>query len=636
MVLRTTRTAIAVIITCALQSVSISHSAPLKELPGKRAGLFVQCKSGGVQVKTAAKGKYASFKSYQNAEVKKLTKKLKGKPKNVVKASVAELTKSLKALQTNLSKECKTSGPCFNPNKLVLSANGTSSCEANYDSCIMSTIRCTKGVPGSCACDRKPASSDRQSDPQTPSNPGQPTQPTPTPAPDNQDVSVSLSLESVGTFKGYRVFLMDHKASKTGVSISSGLTSISDNGILAGGYFIEQPYNYGGFISSSPKLINGISLHGIGIAPYEEQDFTIVPFLSRNGSFTTPCTLTTCPKGIVLNDVNEFGIATGNSTTYDTVIPAQGAAYLFNGPKAQLTRLTAGTSKSVCVRGLNDLNIALGAADCYQPSESHHAWNDVNASSAPPTQQFDEAGILRLFDVTIKQRMLEMAKADTRAMYPACTDAQINQTVLKEFSQTSPPKVTIVGTNNLGDVLGNIDSLFMAFYENPCMDNWIRDPHSFINFVITKDGRITFLDLTSYIQNDYYSAGFFISDSRIVVAQYPLFGAASRIDTKTSPMRWSSAPFDSYGTDFVRVHGTNARGDAIGVRGFLGKSSEHFILQGNTTISLEALLKEMAPGKDLRVHTVNDINECGEVVGVIGDYDTLEHRGILLSPPGCR
>ena len=61
-----------------------------------------------------------------------------------------------------------------------------------------------------------------------------------------------------------------------------------------------------------------------------------------------------------------------------------------------------------------------------------------------------------------------------------------------------------------------------------------------------------------------------------------------------------------------------------------------FILQGNTTISLEALLKEMAPGKDLRVHTVNDINECGEVVGVIGDYDTLEHRGILLSPPGCR
>jgi hypothetical protein len=437
MVFRTTRAALAVIITCALQSATISHSAPLKELPGKRAGLFVQCQSSKVQVKATAKGKYMTFKSYQQSEIKKLAKKLKGKPKNAVKAAQAELAKSLKTLQTNLSKECKKSSPCFNPNKLVLNSDGTSSCETNYDSCIMSTIRCTNSIPGSCACDRKPSSSTRQPDPQTPSNPSNPPSnnpnPTPTPTPDIQDVSVSLSLESVGTFQGYRVFLMGHKASKNGVAISSGLTSISDNGILAGGYYIRPNDYVGGFAFAHPLFHDGTSLPTVGISPDDEQDFTIVPFLSLQGSFSTPCTFATCPKGMVINDVNEFGLATGNATTYVDFRPTQSAAYLLNGPKAQLTRLSAGASKSVCARGINDLNTALGAADCYQPTMTHHIWKDLNSSPTPPKQDFDQAAILRSFDVTIKQRMLDLAKAIARKSNPECAEAQINQTALAQF-----------------------------------------------------------------------------------------------------------------------------------------------------------------------------------------------------------
>jgi hypothetical protein len=153
---------------------------------------------------------------------------------------------------------------------------------------------------------------------------------------------------------------------------------------------------------------------------------------------------------------------------------------------------------------------------------------------------------------------------------------------------------------------------------------------------MTKDGRLTFLDLDSYLERDFDAPGSFISDSRIVTAQSLAHDVASRIDVKANPMRWSQAPFDSYGADYVRALGTNTRGDVIGILGFYGGSQDDFILRGNTFISLQALLKDMAPGEDWTVHSLNDINDCGEVVGVIGKFSTLEQRGILLSPPGCR
>lgn len=638
MVLQATRTAIAVIITCALQGVTLSFSAPLKELPGKRAGVFAACKSSAVQVKTSSKGKYQSFKSYQAAEVKKLTKKLKGKPKNVVKASISELTKSLKTLQTNLSKECKKSSPCFNPNTLVLNSNGTSSCETSKVSCIMSTIRCTQSVPGSCACDRKPSSDNNQAKPSPTPDPERPQPtPTPTPTPDLTDVSVSLSLESVGTFRGYRVFLIGNRPSKAGVVISSSLTSISDNGILAGGYFVQPPWYAGGTLGDNPLYLNGVSFKSGAIYRGDEMDFTIVPFLSSKGSFTTPCTLATCPKGIVLNTVNEFGIATGNATTYEDGHPARGTAYLFNGPKAQLSKLSAGTSTSVCVRGLNDLNTALGVADCYQASEQHLLWNNVNSSPVGSIQKYDQTSLLRFFDLALKQQMLDLAKAEARKQSPQCTEKQINETSLSDFQEPyGPPKITMVGTNNLGDVLGNMNYRFEATYKGPCLEVWSWDPRDNINFVMTKDGRLTFIDLISYLERDYVEPGYFISDSRLVAAQNSLYGIASRIDTKVNPMRWSSSPFNSFGFEFVMIAGTNARGDTIGFRGNHGGHAEHYIYRDSTSVSVDDLVDQMALGPNWQLQSLNDINECGEVVGAIGNYLTFEHRGILLSPPGCR
>jgi len=291
----------------------------------------------------------------------------------------------------------------------------------------------------------------------------------------------------------------------------------------------------------------------------------------------------------------------------------------------------------VCVRGLNDLNIALGVANCYQASEQHLLWNNVNSSPLGSMQEYDQASLLRFFDLALKQQMLDLAKAEARKQSPQCTDKQINETALSDFQEPyGPPKITMVGTNNLGDVLGNINYSFEATYKGPCLEVWSWDPRDNINFVMTKDGRLTFIDLISYLERDYVEPGYFISDSRLVAAQNSLYGIASRIDTKVNPMRWSSSPFDSFGFEFATIDGTNARGDTFGIRGDYGGRSEHYILRGSTSISADDLIDEMAPGQDLYVQSLNDINECGEVVGVIGGFRSFEHRGILLSPPGCR
>lgn len=600
---------------------------------GKREGLLVQCRVEGVFVRKSPKSSYVSFEQYLSDELEKLKKKLKGKSANEIREATNQLKAKLNALHVKLKKEC--SGlfkRCAAPNVRVIENKKQSTCEGNLDRCNLRTMRCTNAKPESCACDAKP---------ETPT----PT-PTLTPTPPNPggsgggggdggsgndqgESSVTISLEQFATVGRYRVFIIKATSSKPNTKIASFFSSINNKGVIAGGFY-EHPALPYFFVEKSLT----------GLSPWEEEARPIVPFLFSQQSFLQGCRFGTCPKGLILKDVNDNGIAIGQSTKMrEDIFPDHATSWKFNGPERRLTPVIAAGASSVCVEGINNLNLTVGMMNCYKQNEQSVLWDETG-------KLFDivHDSILNPYEDALKAAIKEDVMTISRRDYvPAgeCTEQDVLQTRITNFlrNEGATPHVRVHDINNRGDILGVIKDNVSVFLENACSSLWSSHVGSELFFTVSKEGSLRLIDLDAFIDNvtDEITP-VAINDNRLVLVEgnWASFEVPPRLpftsDTTLSPARWNLNPFKDWGPDLaqIRPRALNNKGEIIGDY-FI--EDRVFIQSPAGTVWLNELLPSSGPWQLMRA---SDINECGEVVGnVVGPHDDVL-AGFLLSPVGCR
>lgn len=622
-------------------SSTVSVAAALKpiNLAGKIEGVYVQCREEGPFISASKKARAISFDAYKAAEIKKLTKKMKGKPQSAIDAAIAKLSKKLASLKSKADKGCATAIKlCLNPNTKVVAANGTVRCEGDKNSCVLSSLRCTNSMPGSCMCDAKatPAPATGTPPPSGNNPPGGGTNPNvpPSSTPAPWEGQVSLEWESMGMVAGYNVFFLSPKPTLPEFeTYSTFATSISNNGTIAGGLlqsggvlFLEQP------ISANSHY---------GLDDEHIESFRIAPIIASRTKTTLFCEVDTCPKGLVINDVNNSGKAATDKheSEYPPKVP-----YQLDVNNREMAPLFMNGFNGASALRISEKGEIFGIAEFSNPEG--YLWNSPAGSRLNPMtvgQQF-----LQAHREEIKREALRNIIKYYEDPIRDCPRQLYLQSKLvgePEVYKTSHDLQTM-GVS--GIVAGHINVMAVWDFTNPCMDESDTRTiivHGVSNFNGPINGPFLFTAYTPYeygVSESYYVVD--INESRNIIGQG--FGGSdelftdipSRVDGATSGAFWSKISLPEFQRRTATSLAMNSKGSVVGhVESTKGDGSLNaFLISNGKAIDLT---KTIFPNSQWIFQSANDINDCGEIVGVAyspGKDERPETRAVLLSPPGCR
>lgn len=642
------RIRVLVLLLCGFPTLTLAQPLAKKPitLPGTHQGLQVQC--NGMKPLVKVKGKFIDFKQYRALKVAELKKKIK--KASELKAALDKLNRELNTLEQTLRIKCEDAqNLCFKPRVKVLFTDKTSKCVSATEAnklCDTSTISCTNSVPGSCSCQSKPAPI------KTPTPTPTPTQtPTPTPTPPGGGGSGSpiggtgpingyqININPIYVNSGHKFFIGDITGGASGTAMNSFFNAISNNGIIAGGYYVRQQKN-------SPD--GGYEMYGSsGLHRYDEPNTIIIPFLEYKGKFHEACAFNSCPAGVILGAVNDLGVAIESSSYYSK----KGTSYVFNSP---LNYIKAIKDETVCWTNpidINNSNVLLAKQTCPDKSTTYMTYT--------PQGKFtiDITPVETAYWQIIRARGLEAAKKYARERME-CTENEIQ--AIKISSIKAPSDLTPSGMNNLGDTYGYIDDLFLELnFTSPCWEGeenlWgsghTGDTPKF--FTIKRDGSFSFVngDERYYIHAPLTETFHFgyprLNDKRILTTM------GVPMDSDTNPMRpiavnaadagspFSMVPFTGLPYEDVFPLALNNRNEMVGfATNPLGNGGNPW--KGTDTHAVASLvggtldLNKLFPGSDWILTRANDINDCGEIVGLAYNPKLDLFRGFLLSPTGCR
>ncbi len=621
-----------------VRDTSVAALKPI-DLAGKIDGVLVQCREEGPFIRVSKKARAISFDAYRAAEIKKLAKKMKGKPQSAIDAAVAKLTKKLASLKSKADKGCATAMKlCLNPNTKVVAANGTVRCEGDRNSCVLSSLRCTNSMPGSCMCDAKatpaPATGTPPPSGNDPAgggtNPNVP--PSSTPAP--WEGEVSLQWESLGVRAGYNVFFLSPKPTLPEFeTYSTFATSISNNGTIAGGLLQS------GGVLFFDAPISANSHHGVDDEFIEK--FRIAPIIASRAKTTLFCEVDACPKGFVINDVNNAGRAATNKheSAYPPTVP-----YQLDMNNREMAPLFMNGFNGGSALRISEKGEIFGMAEFSDPEG--YLWNSPAGSRLNPMtvgQQF-----LQVHREEIKREALQNIIKRYETYIRDCPRELYLQSKFVGEPEIFKISTGLQTMGASGLVVGHINMMAVWEFTNPCMDESDTSTviaHGVSNFNGPINGPFLF---TAYVTGEngrsqtYYVAD--INESRNMIGQG--FGDSdelftdipSRVDGATSGAFWSQISLPEFQRRTATSLAMNGKGSVVGhVESTKGDGSLNAFLISNGKAF--DLTKTIFPNSEWIFQSANDINDCGEIVGVAyspGKDQQPETRAVLLSPPGCR
>ena len=618
---------------------------PATPLAGTYSGLTVQCNGAKPEVRKGSKGAFKNFNQYRAAALKDLQKKMKGKKKAAIKAAAATLTTDLNKLERTLIEKCEdTNGLCFNPRIRVLFPSKTSRCLPSMDAfkvCNKSTMRCTQSVPGSCSCDGVAEPATPTPTPVGTTTPTRTATPTPTPTQGGggsgspiggngpiNGITINLQSTYVGT--SHTLYVNNLSGGAAGASLNSFFSSISENGIISGGYYVRPTVE---------TNIPGIGLwSSTGLHRDDEANTMIIPFLEYKGKVHEACSLNYCTKGYVLKKVNESGIAIGNFPR------------VFNSPKNTFDFIPEiGKCSALEAIDVNSSNVVLVEHHCDGDTAADRTM--YNLYTPQGRFEMNHKALRDAHESIFRVRALDSLKEYLRYIN-ACSEEELNGIVLGKI--TSPPDFEASGMNNLGDVFGFVSDFSTKIeYAGTCGEgewssNGTKPVPAF--WVVRRDGTITFLDegLNWFFRFgpliSYWEMKARMNDRRVMVfdgradteddVTYPLASSAAQ-----SGSDWKKVPLVPATYGYKRSLAINNQNEVVGY----GLQSEigvaHPFKKSHAIASLRsgALdLNNLIPGSDWVLTRADDINDCGEIVGLAYNTKLDLFRGFLLSPKGCR
>lgn len=621
-------------------------------LSGTHQGFQVQC--DGIKPAVKVKGRFLAIKKYRALKVAELKKKIKKTFE--LRAALDKLNRELNTLEQTLRVKCEDAqNLCFKPRVRILFADKTSKCVSNTEAsklCDMSSMSCTNSVPGSCSCPSSAAVIGTPTPTPTPTQTATATQtPTPTPTPQGGGGSgnpiggtgpingYQININPIYVSSGHKFFIGDITGGKGDTAMNSFFNAISNNGIIAGGYYVRQQTN-------SPD--GGIEMYGSsGLHRYDEPNTIIIPFLEYKGKFHEACSFNSCPAGVVLGAVNDLGVAIESSSYYSK----KGLAYVFNSP---LNYIKPIKDETVCWTNpidINNSNVLLATQTCPDKSPTYLAYTPQGKFTIDMTRV--EAAYWQI----IRARGLEAAKKHARERME-CPENEVQ--AIEISSIEAPSNLTPTGMNNLGDTYGYVNDLFLKLnFTSPCWEGeeylWgygdASDAPKF--FTIKRDGSFSFVngDNRYYIHAPLTGSFHFtyprLNDKRILTTVGVPF------DGDTNPARpiavnagvagspFSMVPFTGLPYEDVFPLALNNRNEMVGF-GTIPVEGSGNPWKGADTHAVASLvsgtldLNKLFPGSDWILTRANDINDCGEIVGLAYNPKLDLFRGFLLSPTGCR
>jgi hypothetical protein len=620
------------------QSLAISSTAALKpvDLAGKIDGLFVQCREEGPFVRATKNGKAISIEAYQALEMKKIAKKLKGSAK--IKAE-QKLAKRIAALSKKAVTACsKVVKLCLNPNTRIFEKDGTTTCEAGVSRCVLSTMRCTNSVPGSCACDAKaPADpATKNPPPQTTPLPGvntpPPLPPSTTPAPWEGEVSVQW--ESMGMAGGYRVFMLGAKDMEPFPEFSeysTFATSIAKNGTIAGGLvqskgvlYPEEPVT-----ADSPVALDDDRLEYLSIAP----------IIATKSKTTVMCELTQCPKGLVISDVNNFGKATANM---DGGTAGPPVPYQLDVATREMLPLMANNSSYIKATRISDSGVVLGII-----SSSGALGDEEYLFNSPIGSRIDQLKVgLQLMQVNRQQIQKELLEAIIRSYEKGdqelCPPELYRQTKLDaDFTlEESFAAIQTLGARDL--IAGEVKVYGLWGFTNPCDPRGARQFDGRAHFSGPLAGPYTFTKMLDPYDPNRFDVAHINDSAKVIGSSTDSHSRPSlgEVDGTTKGAAWGIIDTSQLKARDLEPRAVNNSGSVVGFMEMDGSGSSYlvgFLVQNGKAIDLNKLI---FPNSPWTLQSANGINDCGEIVGVAtrkgqGEIPDLA-RAVLLSPPGCR
>lgn len=640
------------IMVCGLPALSLAAPSSTKPttLPGSYQGLTVQC--NGIKPLVKVKGKFLDFKKYRDEQIAALKKKIK--KKSQLKAALVKRTTELNALEQSLKAKCEdTQNLCFNPRVRVSFKDKTSKCVSSAEAvqlCGSSSLACTNSVPGSCWCEGKtPPTTPSPSAPTATPTPTPTATPTPTPTAGGGSGSpiggtgpingYLINMQSIYVNAGYKVFIGNLSGGAGSIPINSFFNSISNNGIIAGGYYVrpKNPSTDG----------HGIEMIGsTGLHRYDEPNTIIIPFLEHKGRIHEACSFNSCPAGVVLGTVNDLGVAI-ESQSYSA---GRVGTYVFNSPLNYLKPIMSGTTCTLSPIDINSSNVILARKTCLDGSQSYQS---LTPQGALP---MDLTAVETAYWQLVRSKGLESAKNYARNNL-RCPENEVQGTKISSFK--SPTQLVASGLNNMGDVYGYLDDLFFEVaFTSPCWEGEIDSKALSIIlprfFTMKRDGSFSFMDDGDryFIMPPISSHAYFtyprLNDKRILVTKGHELGENLNVPSRplaingaVSGNTWSTVPFTGLPFEDVFPLSLNNRNEMVGF-GVNYSTSDPNEWKGTNAHAVASLqggtkdLNTMMPGSDWILSRANDINDCGEIVGLAYNPKLDIFRGFLLSPTGCR